>query len=385
MAQPHEPEDRLAELEDRIRANPDSRLFPQLAEEYRRAGRYDDALSTLRNGLERQPEYVSAHVLLGRCLLESGDVEGAVGELERVTANDPTHPLAHKLLSQAQLAHGRREAASQTLERYALLHSGDPELPELRRAIQGQAQQRQAEEEPVSGEDLFDLTTAPAAPPSGGDLFDLAPDPAAPAPVGDDLLGVWEPEREPASAEGELFGDLLRADDRSRWEAGLAAGDVFGSLDTTASPAVSFEPAPQPFTPELARPEPYSFEAEDAPEPVTAEPVAPAAPAPTMTLGRLYRQQGHDDEARGIFEALLERDPDHAGAREALEEMDTRAEDLAEVTAPDVSPRSEDHRLLTAADLEDPEDRHLGLTDRKVRLLGRYLDRLKQGAEHHVP
>ena len=38
----------------------------------------------------------------------------------------------------------------------------------------------------------------------------------------------------------------------------------------------------------------------------------------TVTLGRLYLQQGHREDAALIFEQLLQQDPDNAEARRGL-------------------------------------------------------------------
>ncbi len=48
---------------------------------------------------------------------------------------------------------------------------------------------------------------------------------------------------------------------------------------------------------------------------------APAAPAATATLGELYREQGHTEEAERIFRDVLEHEPDNLRARDALAAM----------------------------------------------------------------
>jgi DNA-binding SARP family transcriptional activator len=62
----------LRELRQRWERDPKSRAFLQLAEEYRRAGRLDDAVHVLQAGLQEHPTYLSAQVALGRCLMDSG-------------------------------------------------------------------------------------------------------------------------------------------------------------------------------------------------------------------------------------------------------------------------------------------------------------------------
>lgn len=75
---------RIEALRKRLQKDPGSIAFAQLAEEYRRAGRFQDAIDACRAGLARHPGYLSARVTLGRSLLEVGDVESAQRELEDV-------------------------------------------------------------------------------------------------------------------------------------------------------------------------------------------------------------------------------------------------------------------------------------------------------------
>jgi len=72
---------RLEALRERWERDPASRLFLQLAEEYRRDGQPEAALKVLETGLGHHPGYLAARVALGRCLLETGDVTGAAETL----------------------------------------------------------------------------------------------------------------------------------------------------------------------------------------------------------------------------------------------------------------------------------------------------------------
>ena len=64
--------------------DPASIAFAALAEEYRRAGQFDEAIATCRAGLLRHPAYLSARVTLGRALIEIGRFDEARDELEHV-------------------------------------------------------------------------------------------------------------------------------------------------------------------------------------------------------------------------------------------------------------------------------------------------------------
>jgi tetratricopeptide (TPR) repeat protein len=104
---------RIDELRRRVEADPASFAFAVLAEEYRRAGRLDDAIATCRAGLARYPAYLSARATLGRALLEAGDLEGARDAFDAVLAAAPDHLVARRGLEQVhqRTAHVRQITA----------------------------------------------------------------------------------------------------------------------------------------------------------------------------------------------------------------------------------------------------------------------------------
>jgi tetratricopeptide (TPR) repeat protein len=91
---------RIEELRRRVEADPASIAFAALAEEFRRLGRYDEAIETCRAGLVRHPAYLSARVTLGRALIEAGDFEGAREELETVLRSAPENLAAIRGIAQ---------------------------------------------------------------------------------------------------------------------------------------------------------------------------------------------------------------------------------------------------------------------------------------------
>ena len=91
---------RIEELRRRVLADPASIAFAALAEEFRRVGRYDEAVETCRTGLHRHPAYLSARVTLGRALIETGDYEAAREELETVLRSAPENLAAIRGLAQ---------------------------------------------------------------------------------------------------------------------------------------------------------------------------------------------------------------------------------------------------------------------------------------------
>jgi tetratricopeptide (TPR) repeat protein len=97
---------RLDELKRRVQRDPASISFAALAEEYRRLGRFDEAIATCRAGLQRHPAYVSARVTLGRALLEMGDYDSAAVELEQVLQVAPENLAAIRALAEIHRRRG---------------------------------------------------------------------------------------------------------------------------------------------------------------------------------------------------------------------------------------------------------------------------------------
>ena len=91
---------RIEELERRVHQDPASFVFGALAEEYRRAGRLDEAVETCRAGLERHPSYLSARVTLGRALQALGQTADARAEFEHVIAVAPDNLAAIRALAE---------------------------------------------------------------------------------------------------------------------------------------------------------------------------------------------------------------------------------------------------------------------------------------------
>ena len=91
---------RIEELKRRVQSDPASIAFAALAEEYRRAERFEEAIETCRTGLVRHPSYLSAHVTLGRALIEVGRVQDAREELEFVLKLAPENLAAIRGLAE---------------------------------------------------------------------------------------------------------------------------------------------------------------------------------------------------------------------------------------------------------------------------------------------
>lgn len=90
---------RIEQLLRRVRADPASIAFAALAEEYRKNGRYPEAIEVCRMGLQRHPAYLSARVTLGRALVGLGDYDAARLELEAVLRVAPENLAAIRAMA----------------------------------------------------------------------------------------------------------------------------------------------------------------------------------------------------------------------------------------------------------------------------------------------
>lgn len=226
MAEPDtSPPERLRALQLRWESDKTSRVFVQLAEEYRRLGRTQEALGLLAEGLTAHPNYLAAQVVLGRCHLDLGRTKEAIAELEAVIARDPTQMVAYKLLVEAHLAEQDGEEARKRLRIYSLLNDSDPEIADLRRRIGEVGRHRRDPEDTFVGA-LRTETPAVAA------SVEAPPAIVTPEPANVPLeLGVPEPTAvEPPVEAPAVFDELPFPDlavQPERYHAALPADALF--------------------------------------------------------------------------------------------------------------------------------------------------------------
>src|ERR1700726_4874112 len=299
--------DRLTQLRARWQGDPSSRVFLQLAEEYRHLGRVQDALHVLDAGLKEHPGYLSALVAKGRCLLELGDAGAARGVLERVVQQDATQMVANKLLVRAYLETGEPERAGQRLDLYSLLNDSDPEIAELRQRVVAMSRPPRAPDGPRPEEPAERSRMDPSETPSPetAEVFDLGPAASAHSlAAGDDVFGLGL--QAPGRGEGPAAEPAATAPAGQAAPAGHAEAAGHGAAPTSALGARGdgngAEPFPDP-APEQSRrlylasfaaerifwfdeaaaqpsPEQAATAAPVAEEPVPAAIAAPAAEVP---------------------------------------------------------------------------------------------------------
>ncbi len=115
--------DPIDKLKEKVDKDPNSTLFVPLAEEYRKAGRHDEAIDVLVAGIERQPTYTSAKVSLGKIYLDKGQTADARKAFEEVVSSNPDNFFAQKKLAEIYKALGD---APRAIERYKVLLGMNP-------------------------------------------------------------------------------------------------------------------------------------------------------------------------------------------------------------------------------------------------------------------
>ncbi len=101
----------IERLKEKVDKDPNSKLFIPLAEEYKKAGMFDEAIGVLTRGLERQPEYMSARVSLGKIYVARSMLEEARAEFEKVISNIPDNLYAHRKLAEIYRNLGEKDRA----------------------------------------------------------------------------------------------------------------------------------------------------------------------------------------------------------------------------------------------------------------------------------
>lgn len=132
-------ESRIDGLKKRLQKDPGSIAFAQLAEEYRRVGRFQEAIDVCRAGLSRHPGYLSARVTLGRALLEIGDVASAERELTEVLRVAPDNLSAIRGIAEVHRKKGDIPEALEQFRTAFEMASPDPTIEEVVRDLRREA------------------------------------------------------------------------------------------------------------------------------------------------------------------------------------------------------------------------------------------------------
>lgn len=202
----------LRQWSEEVAADPGSPAFLPLAQYYREAGRVDAAVRLVVRGLERHPNDVEAHYLLGLLYQDGGDEVKAFDEWDIALALAPEHHGSRRQLAFLCHARGELEAAERHLEK-AL--EGDFEDGEVRRLLEEIYAARRAGRPPRRRPAADDGTAASAAEP--------APPPSPPAEAAAPPASTPPVETAPAAA-------AATPPSTAAWDGGSAFDALQGEL-----------------------------------------------------------------------------------------------------------------------------------------------------------
>ena len=154
---------RIEELRRRVQGDPASIAFAALAEEFRRAGRFKEAVETSRAGLRHHPTYVSARVTLGRSLVELQEFDQAERELAFVLRSAPDNLAARRALGELCWQRLRFADALTHFKAALALAPRDAELPGVIASLERELESERAAAAAPSTPAASDAATAEVA------------------------------------------------------------------------------------------------------------------------------------------------------------------------------------------------------------------------------
>jgi tetratricopeptide (TPR) repeat protein len=118
-------------LKKKLEEDPESLVFVPLAEAYRKEGSLDDAYRVCKKGLEKNPDYSNAHLVLGRIYQGQTKLDDAVAEFKKVLEIDPENLMAHSLLGSVFVQKTDYKAAIDAYQAVLTLNPDDEETQKL--------------------------------------------------------------------------------------------------------------------------------------------------------------------------------------------------------------------------------------------------------------
>ena len=177
----------IEKLERRYAENPKGRNFAPLADAYRKAGQVDQAMELCRSGLEHHPDYISAHIVYGRCFLDQKDDAGAEEVFRRVLGLDPENVIAFKVLAEIAERGGRYGDAVEWLTKLLAADPMNGDAAEALAVAKGKAAQMAKPQAPA----IEPAPLEPAHPSLAETTIETMP-PAPPPPTAPLISAVAE-------------------------------------------------------------------------------------------------------------------------------------------------------------------------------------------------
>lgn len=114
---------------------PGSKVFIPLAEEYGKAGMWEEAAAVLEDGLKVYPHFITAMVALGRVYEQVNQPAKAKAILEDAIKLSPDNLKAHRTLARLYAAQGAKDATIRSCNVILAVNPHDQEALALRSAV----------------------------------------------------------------------------------------------------------------------------------------------------------------------------------------------------------------------------------------------------------
>ncbi len=118
---------------------PGSKVFIPLAEEYGKAGMWEEAAAVLEDGLKTYPGFITAMVALGRAYEQMNQPIKAKAILEEAIKVSPDNLRAHRTLAKLYAAQGAKDAAIRSCNVILAINPRDQEALSLRAGLDAPA------------------------------------------------------------------------------------------------------------------------------------------------------------------------------------------------------------------------------------------------------
>jgi tetratricopeptide (TPR) repeat protein len=354
----------IEKLEARFNDNPKGRNFAPLADAYRKAGLIDNAIVLCQNGLQLHPDYVSAHIVYARCLVDKKDDAAALGVFKKVLELDGENIIALRALAELAERNGKYDEEVEWLTR---LLNADPMNGDAAEALarakgkaSAAANSPDAATKPMTKPDFAveheerEETKLASAPSGDVENFEnpISFNPNAHAAAKAEGLEVQEDVELNAQQIEQVEIEGLA---RTQYEgSGMFKLDAPGHESATPTSPDLDESLPQVDLPLIMPDEvPRAAAAYPKPGPPPAPPSPPPAPAPprqrssipaavslsdddgaadtatlsqaepvlTETMAELYLKQGHQQDALRVYQALLAQRPTDGRLRARVEQL----------------------------------------------------------------
>ena len=368
----------IEKLEKRWAENPKGRNFAPLADAYRKAGELDRAIELCTAGLELHPDYVSAHIVFARCLIDQKNDAGASDVFRKVLTLDPENVLALKILAEIAERGGRHDEAAEWLTRLLAADPMNGDAAEHLARAKSKAAQAAAKQAPPTAapEPIARFVPETTSPPHSDLVIEHASDePASPTldvkgtpadiETFDGTLDFNAVAHSAAKAEGIEVQEEVELKPQDLVVEGLAQTQYNAGFFNTPPETAEQDDEPKIDLPLIMPDDVAEAEPPAVVEEATHGPPSPAAPAPaaqrapavagaagsvsaqppaavalsdddgaadtaalsrvepvlTETMAELYLRQGHQEDALRVYQALLAKRPTDARLRGRVESL----------------------------------------------------------------